>query len=75
MAGVREDAEQHKKKQRKTEREWTAALFLLRAAQLGLTMRDLDVITVGMVIDMYAESANDHEEYEELATQEDMDNF
>jgi hypothetical protein len=38
-------------------------------------MQDLDFITVGMVIDMYSESANDHEEYEELATQEDMDNF
>ena len=39
-------------------------------------MRDLDEITMGMVIDMYTESANDREgDYKELATQEDMDNL
>lgn len=64
-----------KKKLKKTEREWTAALFLLRAVQLGLTMRDLNEVTVGMVFDMYAEMSNDHVEYAEIATQEDMDNF
>ena len=42
-----------KKKLKKTEREWTAALFLLRAVQLGLTMKDLNEVTVGMVLDMY----------------------
>lgn len=60
---------------RKTDREWSTALFLLRATQLGLTMKDLDSITFGMVLDMYTEMANDHEGYEEIATQEDMDNF
>lgn len=64
-----------KKKLKKTEREWTAALFLLRAVQLGLTMKDLDEITVGMVLDMYVEMSNDHEKYAEIATQEDMNNF
>lgn len=38
-------------------------------------MQDLDSITVGMVLDMYSESANDKVEYDEIATQEDMDNF
>ena len=60
---------------RKTEREWSSALFILRAIQLGLSISDLYNISFGMVMDMYIESANDHEEYEEIATQEDMDNF
>lgn len=64
-----------KKKLKKTEREWTAALFLLRAVQLGLTMKDLNEVTVGMVLDMYVEMSNDHVKYAELATQEDMNNF
>lgn len=65
----------HKKKLKKTERKWTAALFLLRAVQLGLSMKDLDEVTVGMIYDMFYEMSNDKEEYDEIATQEDMDNF
>lgn len=60
---------------RKTDREWSTALFLLRAVQLGLTMQDLDSISFGMVLDMYTESSNDSVEYKEIATQEDMDDF
>ncbi len=70
-----QDTEHFKKKLKKTERPWTAALFLLRAIQLGLTMKDLDDITVGMVMDMYIEITNDHEKYDEIATQEDINNF
>lgn len=36
-------------------------------------MRDLDLLTVGMLDDMYAEAANDKLEWPTLATQEDMD--
>lgn len=64
-----------KKKIRQTDREQTAALFLLRATQLGLSMSDLDLLTVGMVQDLYIEAANDECEYSELATQSDFDNF
>lgn len=60
---------------RKTDREWSSALFLLRAVQLGLSIHDLNDISIGMVLDMYAEYANDKEEYVEYADQEDMDNF
>lgn len=64
-----------KKNIRKTEREWTSALFLLRSVELGLSMEDLNHITFGMVMDMYNERSNDSLEYKEIATQEDMDNF
>lgn len=53
----------------------TTALFLLRAAQLGLSVADLNQMTIGMVMDMYTEALNDSEEYCVLATQEDFDRF
>lgn len=53
----------------------TTPLFLLRCVQLGLSIRDLDLLTIGMVNDMYAESRNDDFKYKEVATQEDFDKF
>lgn len=53
----------------------TTPLFLLRCVQLGLSIRDLDLLTIGMVNDMYAESRNDECKYATLATQSDMDLF
>lgn len=37
----------------------TTPLFLLRCVQLGISIRDLDLLTIGMVNGMYAESSND----------------
>lgn len=51
------------------------ALFLLRAAQLGIPMRDLELLTIGMVTDMMIEAGNDECEYNQLPTQEDFDRF
>lgn len=53
----------------------TTPLFLLRCVQLGISIRDLDLLTIGMVNDMYAESRNDDFKYREVATQEDFDRF
>lgn len=63
------------KKLRPTERQMTTPLFLLRCVQLGLNIRDLDLLTIGMVNDMYAESGNDDYPYKQLATQKDFDSF
>lgn len=68
----------HCRKQKKTnpvDRELTTALFLLRAAQLGIPIRDLELLTIGMVTDMLIEAGNDGEEYDQLPTQEDFDAF
>lgn len=46
---------------------------MLRACQLGISLRDLELLTIGMLNEMYAEANNDTLEYPELATQEDMD--
>lgn len=49
------------------------AIFELRMCQLGV--RDADQYTMGMVYDMLTEQANDHEHYDQLATQEDINRF
>ena len=66
---------QTKKKLRATEREMTTPLFLLRCVQLGLSMADLELLSIGLINDMYAESRNDDYNYAEIATQEDYDRF
>lgn len=53
----------------------TTPLFLLRCLQVGLSMRDIDLLTVGLVNDIFAEQLNDHCDYTTLATQEDMNQF
>ena len=40
------------KKIRSIDREMTTPLFLLRCLQIGLSLRDLDLLTVGMVNDI-----------------------
>ena len=37
----------------------TTPLFLLRCIQLGLSIADLDLLSIGLINDMYAESRND----------------
>ena len=53
----------------------TTPLFLLRCVQLGISVRDLDLLSIGMVNDMYVESGNDSYKYPIRATQEMMDAF
>jgi len=53
----------------------TTALFLLRCTELGLSMADLDDLSVGMVNDMFIEKSNDSYDWKELASQEDFDKF
>ena len=53
----------------------TTPLFLLRCVQLGLSMEDLEMLSIGLINDMYSESWNDDYKYAELATQEDFDCF
>lgn len=46
---------------------------MLRCVQLGLSIADLDLLSIGMVKDMCVEAENDRYEYDELATQEDIE--
>ena len=53
----------------------TTALFMLRCVQIGIAISDLDYLTIGMVDDMFIESANDDFNYPYLADQDDFDKF
>jgi len=43
--------------------------------QLGISIRDLDLLTVGLVNDMHIANDNDNENYARVATQRDFDPF
>ena len=64
-----------KKKVRRSSREITTPLFLLRAVKLGISIQDLELLTIGLVMDMFTESQNDNFEYDMLAEQADFDKF
>lgn len=53
----------------------TTPLFLLRCLEIGLSIRDLDYLTIGMVMDIWTEKGNDFVKYDSIATQEDFDKF
>lgn len=56
----------------------TTPLFLLRCLEIGLSMSDLDLLTIGLVLDIWTERGNDDYKYAEkenvrMATQADID--
>lgn len=54
----------------------TTPLFMLRCVQLGISIHDLDLLTIGLVNDMFSENCNDeYKGYHTLASQDDMDKF
>ena len=53
----------------------TTPLFLLRCVEVGISIQDLDLLTIGIVRDMWTEKANDDMKYEQVAQQEDFDKF
>ena len=53
----------------------TTPLFLLRCLEIGLSMKDLEDLTIGMVMDIWTEKGNDSVTYDNIATQEDFNKF
>ena len=53
----------------------TTPPFLLRCTEIGISIVDLDFLTIGLVIDMWTERVNDSVKYKRLASQEDFDKF
>lgn len=75
VGSERPDGGRSKKKPRKSERVMTTPLFMLRCVQLGISIADLDLLTIGLVNDMFTERQNDEYPYQELASQADFDRF
>lgn len=53
----------------------TTPLFMLRAVQLGISISDLGLLTVGLVLDIFTEAQNDSYDYPLMAQQSDFDKF
>lgn len=53
----------------------TTALFLLRCTEIGLGISELDLLTIGIILDMWTEKANDSVKYKKLAGQTEFDMF
>lgn len=73
--GLNIKSEEFPKKARLTERPTTTPLLLLRTVELGLSISDWSLLTIGLVNDMFTEKNNDEYKYKEVATQEDFDKF
>ena len=73
MAARLQNHRQTKKLRRPTTRELTAATFMLRCHDLGLSCADQDEYSIGMVTDMLVERGNDQETYPIKAGQEEID--
>ena len=61
------------KKRRPVDREINTAVIMLRRVQCGISVSDLELLSIGMVNDMFTERMNDDYDYKYLATQEDID--
>ena len=48
---------------------------MLRAKQIGLSLMEMEYLTIGEVYDMVIEQGNDYEEWDAKATQDDIDKF
>lgn len=46
---------------------------MLRCVQCGISISDLELLSIGMVNDMFIEMKNDEYKYPVMATQEDID--
>ena len=66
---------QSQKKLRQTERELTTPLFLLRCMEVGISIPDLDLLTIGLVMDIWTEKGNDGTQYTVRASQGGFDRF
>ena len=53
----------------------TTPLFLLRCCEVGISIRDLDLVTIGLVLDIWTAKSNDGVKYRRIADQVDFDKF
>lgn len=53
----------------------TTPLFMLRCIELGVSVRDLELLSIGLVLDIWTERSNDDVKYKQVAGQEEFDKF
>lgn len=73
--GANLETEVQSKKLLKSSREMTKALVLLRCVEIGINISELDLLTIGMVLDIWTEKSNDEVKYSKVAEQAEFDKF
>ena len=73
MASRKSTNVKSKKRKREIDREVNTPLFMLRCVQLGISISELELLSIGLINDMYIESQNDEYDYPYIATQKDID--
>lgn len=53
----------------------TTALFLLRYIEIGINISELDLLTIGIVLDIWTEKSNDGAKYSKAAGQAEFYRF
>ena len=53
----------------------TTPLFLLRCVEIGISIADLDLLTIGLVLDIWTEKSNDSAKYARLSSLDDINRF
>ena len=53
----------------------TTQLFLLLCSEVGISNRDLDLLSIGLGLDMWTENASDGVKYRRIADQTDFDKY
>lgn len=48
---------------------------MLRCVEVGIGIADLDLLTIGLILDMWNEKGNDSVTYDFVATQDDFNKF
>lgn len=53
----------------------TTALFFLRYVEIGIIIFELDLLTIGIVLDIWIEKLNDGVKYSKVSGQVEFDKF
>ena len=59
----------------RSEREMTTPLFLLHCCEVGISIQNLDLLTIEIVPDVWTEKSNDGVKYRRLAEQAEQADF
>ena len=59
----------------KSNKEMTTTLFFLRYVEIGIIIFELDLLTIGIVLDIWIEKLNDGVKYSKVADQVEFDKF
>lgn len=75
MVRQRKERNRSKKRIKPTTREYSTALFVLRAKQAGFSLEELALVSMGFVNETLIELGNDSFKYPIKADQTDIDAF